>query len=256
MTRRAPPHRFFRAAVCLSLGVLLGGCDTSAPVAATPPLAPGAESHPTGRRVDVLQGDALMMRMRISQAGVRVYDETGIRLGRLRLSSNGWVLQNRVGETLCEIPDETLGLVLRCGDLPPLEIEYDAPGEIGLQRNGEPVAFLRFQEGEGTLTLSGDANPWTASEGSMGIEIRTADGALWRTEPPGLTLPAALSLAIPPRMTEGSGAHTLERAAVAWIVNRAVLGASHDGSSSPVEGSTGTVEGSGTPADASGIIPE
>ncbi len=256
MKRTAPSHLFFRAAVCLGLSVTAGACDMPASSSQASTLTAAVESHPSGRRVDVLQGDALMMRMRISMAGVRIYDETGIRLGRVRLASNGWLLQNRVGETLCEISGETPALVLQCGDLPALQIQYDSPGELAVQRNGEPVAWLRFHEGQGTLTLPDPSSEWTATEGSMGIEIRTSGGELWRTEPPGLMLPAALSLAILPVLSEGSGADMLERAAVAWMVHRAVLGATHDGSGVAVEGSAHLNEGSGNVLEGSGSLRE
>ena len=246
MTRKAASHRFFRAAVCLSLGVAVGACDMTPSEPLQAAFALAAESHPMGRRVDVLQGDTLLMRIRTSMGGVRIYDDTGIRLGRLRPDSDGWLLQNRLGETLCEIPGETLGLVLRCGDLPAVEIEYDATGHLSVQRNGESVASIRFEAGQGTLTLLSGPDHWTATEGSAGIELRTADGDVWRIEPPGLSLPAALSLAIPPQLSEEAGAARLERAAVAWMVHRALLAASHEGSAATLEGSVPSPEGSGS----------
>ena len=263
MTRKAPSHRFFRAAVCLSLGVAVGACDMTPSVPLQTAFALAAESHPMGRRVDVLQGDTLFMRIRTSMGGARIYDDTGIRLGRLRPDSDGWLLQNRLGETLCEIPGETLGLVLRCGDLPAVEIEYDATGHLSVQRNGEPVASIRFEAGQGTLTLPSGPDHWTATEGSAGIELRTADGDVWRIEPPGLSLPAALSLAIPPQLSEEAGAARLERAAVAWMVHRALLEASHEGSAVALEGSAGegsaaALEGSvleGSTAALEGSVP-
>jgi len=254
MTRKAPSHRFFRAAVSLSLVGVLGACDVAGSAPQRSPFAM-AESQPTGRRLDVWQGDALHMRMRLSMAGVRVYDETGIRLGRLLPAADGWLLQNRLGETVCEIPGETLGLVLRCGDRPAVEIEYDVPGRVNVQRNGEPVASIRFEAGQGTLTLLAGPQEWTATEGSTGIELRTSGGELWRVEPPGLSAPAALSLAIPPQMSEEAGTARLERAAVVWMVQRALLAASHEGaevagagsarecSLSEVEGSTQPLQG-------------
>jgi len=257
MTRKAASHRFFRAAVCLSLGVAVGACDMTPSEPLQAAFALAAESHPMGRRVDVLQGDTLLMRIRTSMGGVRIYDDTGIRLGRLRPDSDGWLLQNRLGETLCEIPGETLGLVLRCGDLPAVEIEYDAAGHLSVQRNGESVASIRFEAGQGTLTLLSGPDHWTATEGSAGIELRTADGDVWRIEPPGLSLPAALSLAIPPQLSEEAGAARLERAAVAWMVHRALLAASHEGSAATLEGSAregsaATLEGSVPSPEGSG----
>lgn len=237
MTRKAGSHRFFRAAVSFSLGVSVGACAMRPSEPPQSAFALAAESHPMGRRVNVLQGDTLLMSIRTSLSGARIYDETGIRLGRLRPSAEGWLLQNRLGETLCIIPDETLGLVLRCGDLPAVEIEYDAPGRLSVQRNGDPVAAMRLEAGQGTLTLEAGIERWTAAEGSGGIELRTAAGDVWRIEPPGLSLPAALSLAIPPQLSEDAGAARLERAAVAWMVQRALLGAAHEGSGVAAEGS-------------------
>lgn len=216
-----------RIAIAALATAFATACEAPPP-STSPPFriqatGPGLDPTSAGRPVDLYANDARVARVRVRPDAVRVYDGDAARLGRLRVTDEGWSVQRRDGTSACVIVVEGSGERLTCsgrawrftGNADTVRIEVV---------DGDDTMTLVDAEGSGARAEQRDLT-WTVSSSTEGWTVRNDGGGHWEVRgehwPAAATVPWAGGLPDEGGL-EGSGDVPLARAAAGWLVARRI----------------------------------
>lgn len=167
LLRKVGALRMRAAVVLLALAAV--GCmpaEPPPPPFRTAPTGPGLETDLPGYLVTLEAGGEALLRGRSSRLGFRLQDASAVPIERVRLRSEGWTIQGRAGEVVCnsfyveEHGTSQLTLVCEDGD------------NWLLRQSGDAIRIDRGDQRVAVISRSGDEVGGVAFEGSGDAELQ------------------------------------------------------------------------------------
>jgi hypothetical protein len=243
------PPRLLRALVPALL--LLQACVPEPP----PTAGMGWGGTEAGVRVPVRRGADRAFTFRLGRDALRVWRADATRVGRLLPSPEGWRVVHRDGVERCRIPAEPGAWTLHCHGRAVARIRPGADAGWVLALEGQPEAALTGSDRQATLHYLPEGEAWRAErgEGATVVTLMSPQGEVWTLDSPRVDARVALALALPPAggaPDEDPDGQLLERAALVWLVHRALLDTPPWARESAADGSTAPpTVGEGSAAD-------
>lgn len=167
----------------------------------TSPFGPGIEVQGSGRRVDFLspEGD-LLGRFRDSGQSLRIYDESSVQLGRIRIARDGFELLQADGAAACVISVAGAAAHVSCDDEESgerdevLALSIGSDGAIEIDVSGEAAGHVgELDDGVALFDASGQAILTRQSDDGGQVRLAGLDGVDTLVFGPGVSEEGALA---------------------------------------------------------------